>query len=162
MRRALFALVSSGLITCAVIALVYWRMTHFDPGQILPNWYMLPLYAILRAIPDKIVGIFGAVGAIFGLAILPWLMASNPRSTIFRPIAVVCLFAFVLTVPILAVCGAHEPDSPVFGGGPGGQFLDADINSYIWLSRLFTAYYFIYIVVIVPLLRRWPSDDTAL
>jgi ubiquinol-cytochrome c reductase cytochrome b/c1 subunit len=152
MRRTLIAVMSSGLVTCAVLALFYWRMTHRDPMQIIPDWYMLPFYAILRAIPGKIIGVIAAIGAIFGAALLPWLLASNEKSTMFRPIALVCFVAFDVSVVTLGACGAHLPDAPVFAALPALPLLDGDLNSYIWLSRFAAVYYFAYIVVIVPML----------
>ena len=70
----------------------------------------------------------------------------------YRPTARVFFFFFVFTCLVLGVCGAHEPTGHPFGHADWGNFLDADINSYVWLSRIFVAYYFAYFIVITPLL----------
>merc|ERR1711916_31461 len=56
------------------------------PAHIVPEWYFLPYYALLRAIPDKLGGVICMFGAIVILGLLPWLNTSNIRSNIFRPI----------------------------------------------------------------------------
>lgn len=56
------------------------------PAEIVPQWYFLPFYAILRSIPDKLRGVvamFSAVGVLF---VVPWLDTSKVRSAYFRPI----------------------------------------------------------------------------
>ena len=56
------------------------------PAHIVPEWYLLPFYAILRSVPDKLLGVIAMFAAIFVLVILPWLDTSKVRSTVFRPI----------------------------------------------------------------------------
>ena len=56
------------------------------PNEIVPEWYLLPFYAILRAIPDKLAGVLAMFGSIAVLFILPWLDTSRVRSASFRPI----------------------------------------------------------------------------
>ena len=53
---------------------------------------------------------------------------------------------------MLGFCGAHAPDDLVIPRGGGLQFLDADLNSFVWLSRIAALYYFAYFWVITPLL----------
>jgi len=53
---------------------------------------------------------------------------------------------------MLGWCGSNETDAHPFPGGKMGMFLDADINSFVWLSRVFVVYYFVYFVAIIPLL----------
>jgi ubiquinol-cytochrome c reductase cytochrome b/c1 subunit len=148
-------------MTCALVGLFFWRMRHPDPMQIVPPWYVLPFFAILRAIPNKLAGLLALIGAVFGGTLLPWLLASNEKSTMLRPIAMIYFVAFCLTIVTLFICGAQEPDSPVFSALPGLPFIDGDLNSYIWLSRFATAYYFAYIALIVPILGRKTSDLAA-
>ena len=122
------------------------------PNPIVPEWYFLPFYAILRAVPNKLAGVlmmFGSIGLMF---VLPWLDFSKVRSMRYRPAARLFFFIFVFTCLVLGYCGAHEPDAHPFPGGAMGEFLDADLNSFVWLSRIFVAYYFLYFVVITPLL----------
>jgi ubiquinol-cytochrome c reductase cytochrome b subunit len=101
----------------------------------VPEWYFLPFYAILRAIPDKLGGVLMMFGAIAVLFVLPWLDRSPVRSGRFRPLFK--LFFWVL----LADC--------VLLGYLGGKPAE---GIYVTLSRLATAYYFIHFLVILPLL----------
>ena len=122
------------------------------PVQIVPEWYFLPFYAILRAIPDKLTGVlcmFGAVGMLF---VLPWLDHSKVRSMRYRPTARLFFLIFIVDCLLLGLCGSHEPNEQVIPGVVGFQLLDYDLNSFVWLSRLLTTYYFVYFVVITPLL----------
>jgi hypothetical protein len=57
------------------------------PAHIVPEWYFLPFYAILRAIPDKLGGVLAMGGAIAILAFLPWIDTSKVKSMTYRPIA---------------------------------------------------------------------------
>jgi ubiquinol-cytochrome c reductase cytochrome b subunit len=101
------------------------------PAHIVPEWYFLPFYAILRAIPDKLGGVLMMFGAIAVLFVLPWLDRSPVRSGRFRPLFK--LFFWVL----LADC--------VLLGYLGGKPAE---GIYVTLSRLATAYYFIHFLVI--------------
>src|SRR3546814_5936468 len=56
------------------------------PAHIVPEWYFLPFYAILRAVPDKLGGVLLMFAAIFVLVVLPWLDRSPVRSARFRPV----------------------------------------------------------------------------
>jgi ubiquinol-cytochrome c reductase cytochrome b subunit len=123
------------------------------PAHIVPEWYFLPFYAILRAVPDKLGGVllmFGAIGTLF---VLPWLDTSKVRSMRFRPTARLYFFIFILAALVLGYCGGQLPDDPVIGGAPSGlKLLDADINSFVWLSRIATLYYFAYFWLVLPIL----------
>jgi quinol-cytochrome oxidoreductase complex cytochrome b subunit len=122
------------------------------PQHIVPEWYLLPFYAILRAVPNKLAGVllmFGSIGTLF---VLPWLDTSKVRSMRYRPTIRLYYFIFILDCLVLGVCGAHAPDDLVIPGVSGPQFLDADLNSYVWLSRISALYYFAYFWVITPLM----------
>jgi len=122
------------------------------PAHIVPEWYFLPFYAILRAVPDKLGGVllmFGAIGTLF---VLPWLDTSKVRSMRYRPTARLYFFIFVLAALVLGYCGGQLPDDPVIGQPSGFMVLDADINSFVWLSRIATLYYFAYFLLILPVL----------
>ena len=56
------------------------------PAHIVPEWYLLPFYAILRSVPDKLMGVVAMLSAILILAALPWLDTSKIRSAVFRPL----------------------------------------------------------------------------
>ncbi len=87
------------------------------PEHIVPEWYFLPFYAILRAIPDKLGGVllmFAAIGVLF---ILPWLDTSKVKSMRYRPTARYFFFFFVITCFALGWCGAKSPDDLLFKAG---------------------------------------------
>ncbi len=105
------------------------------PAHIVPEWYYLPFYAILRAIPDKLIGVCALFGAIIVLAFLPWLDTSRVRSGKYRPIFKVCFWLFVLSCLGLGWLGAQEPS--------GG---------YVIAARLLALYYFGFFLVLLPIL----------
>ncbi len=105
------------------------------PAHIVPEWYYLPFYAILRAIPDKLTGVIALFSAIIVLAFLPWLDTSRVRSGKYRPVFKVFFWAFVLCCIGLGWLGAQEPT--------GG---------YVTAARLLALYYFGFFLVILPLL----------
>jgi ubiquinol-cytochrome c reductase cytochrome b subunit len=122
------------------------------PAHIVPEWYFLPFYAILRAVPNKLGGVllmFAAIGVLF---VLPWLDRSKVRSMRYRPQAKLYFLIFVVAGLVLGYCGAHAPDDPVVPGIASFQLLDSQLNSFVWLSRIATLYYFAYFVVILPVL----------
>ena len=107
------------------------------PAEIVPEWYLLPFYAILRSVPSKIGGVlmmFGSIGLLF---VLPWLDTSPVRSCKFRPVYRIFLFILVIACIVLGMVGAHKPEG-------------------IWviLGRLGTIYYFAHFLVILPILGK--------
>ena len=122
------------------------------PAHIVPEWYFLPYYAILRAVPDKLMGVIAMATAIACIFALPWLDTSRVRSMRYRPQAKLYFFIFVVDCLLLGLCGAHEPDEPVIHGLTAFQLIDGDITSYLWVSRVAALYYFLYFLVITPLL----------
>ena len=101
------------------------------PAHIVPEWYFLPFYAILRAIPDKLGGVIAMGAAIVVLAFLPWLDTSKVKSMTYRPIARQLFWAFVVVCIGLGWLGAM----PAEGG-------------YVIASQIFTALYFGYFVAL--------------
>jgi len=122
------------------------------PSHIVPEWYFLPFYAILRAVPDKLGGVILMFGAIAVLFVLPWLDTSKVRSMRYRPTGKLYFLIFVLACLVLGYCGGQLPDNHVIPGLSTFTLIDADLNSMVWLSRLATLYYFGYFLVILPLL----------
>lgn len=122
------------------------------PAHIVPEWYFLPFYAILRAIPDKLMGVLAMFGAIACLFALPWLDTSKVRSMRYRPMAKLYFLIFVVVCVILGFCGAKLPDDQVIPGLTTFSLLESDLNSWVWLSRVATLYYFAFFLVIMPLL----------
>lgn len=91
------------------------------PSHIVPEWYLLPFYAILRAItfdlgpiPAKLLGVIFMFASIAVLFLLPWLDTSKVRSMRYRPVARQFFFGFVAVCFLLGWCGASNPDNPVF------------------------------------------------
>jgi ubiquinol-cytochrome c reductase cytochrome b/c1 subunit len=105
------------------------------PTHIVPEWYYLPFYAILRAIPNKLLGVIALAAAIILLAFLPWLDTSRVRSANYRPLYRQFLIVYFLVVVGLGYLGSQEPT--------GG---------YLIAARILTAYYFIFLLIILPLL----------
>jgi ubiquinol-cytochrome c reductase cytochrome b subunit len=120
------------------------------PQHIVPEWYLLPYYAILRAFPNKLLGVLAMFGAIGTLFVLPWLNTSKVRSMRYRPTARLYFFIFIVACLILGWCGANPPDEPVVKGFASFQLLDSPLNSFTWLSRIGALYYFVYFWVITP------------
>ncbi|WP_419899799.1 cytochrome b [Roseomonas sp. USHLN139] len=107
------------------------------PAHIVPEWYFLPFYAILRAVPNKLGGVLMMFGAIAVLFVLPWLDRSPVRSMRFRPIAKWLFLLWTVNFFVL-----------MWAGGKPAEGL------YVVISRLSTAYYFAYFLVILPLLAK--------
>ncbi len=122
------------------------------PAHIVPEWYFLPFYAILRAIPDKLGGVIAMFGAIAMLFALPWLDTSKVKSMRYRPAAKLYFLIFVVACFVLGVCGGQLPDNQVIPGLSTFTLIDADLNSMVWLSRVATLYYFAYFLIVMPVL----------
>lgn len=105
------------------------------PAHIVPEWYFLPFYAILRAVPDKLGGVLLMFAAIFVLFVLPWLDRSPVRSARFRP--VFRIFFWMLFIDCIAL--------GYLGGKPAE-------GVYVVASRVATAWYFLHFLVILPML----------
>jgi ubiquinol-cytochrome c reductase cytochrome b subunit len=112
------------------------------PNPIVPEWYLLPFYAILRAIPDKLGGVI-ALGASIGLVFaMPWIDRSHVRSMRYRPTARIFFFIWIVSALILGWCGSQEPDGQLFPGVTTFTLIDFDVNSVTWLSRVAALGYF--------------------
>jgi ubiquinol-cytochrome c reductase cytochrome b subunit len=122
------------------------------PPEIVPEWYFLPFYAILRAVPDKLMGVFAMFGSIFSFVVLPWLDTSKVKSMRYRPTARWYFLFFVVACVTLGFCGHNLPDKEVLPIGKTFTLLDYDVNSWVWLSRVAATYYFVYFWIITPLL----------
>ncbi|MCR4376963.1 MAG: cytochrome b N-terminal domain-containing protein [Rhodospirillales bacterium] len=107
------------------------------PPHIVPEWYFLPFYAILRAIPDKLGGVVVMFAGVLILYVLPWLDTSKVRSATFRPIYKQLFWLFV------ANC--------LFLGWLGGKPTE---GVYVIMTRLATGYYFAFFLVLMPLVGR--------
>ncbi len=105
------------------------------PPHIVPEWYFLPFYAILRAIPNAFLGVVLMFASIFILFLLPWLDTSRVRSGTYRPMFQVFFWILVAVCIGLGYLGAQ----PAEGG-------------YVVAAQILTAYYFAHFLIILPLL----------
>ena len=129
------------------------------PQHIVPEWYLLPYYAMLRAVPNKLAGVLTMFSAIAILFALPWIDTSKVRSMRYRPTARWYFFIFIATCVVLGWCGGHEPDATIVPGvGAGFVLVDYGINTDVWLSRLGAVCYFAFFVV----LKFLPLFETPL
>jgi len=103
------------------------------PAHIVPEWYFLPYYAILRSIPDKLGGVIAMVGSILILMALPLVNTSNIRSSFFRPLHKQFFWLFVADVILLGWIGGCPVEDP-----------------YVLIGQLGAVYYFAYFLVILP------------
>ncbi len=107
------------------------------PMHIVPEWYYLPFYAILRAIPNKLLGVMALAASILILAFMPWLDTSRVRSARYRPAYRQFFWAFVIVCVGLGWLGSKPPE-----------------GNYVLFARIFTAYYFAFFLVILPVLGK--------
>jgi ubiquinol-cytochrome c reductase cytochrome b/c1 subunit len=105
------------------------------PAHIVPEWYLLPFYAILRAIPNKLVGVICLFGAIALLAFLPWLDTSPVKSAKYRPVFRVFFWVFVLVCLGLGWLGSQEVS-----------------DNTTLAARLLAFCYFAFFLIVLPLL----------
>jgi quinol-cytochrome oxidoreductase complex cytochrome b subunit len=121
------------------------------PLEIVPEWYLLPYYAILRSVPDiaipftgivlmeaKLAGVIAMFGSIFILFALPWLDFCQVRSARYRPITKQLFWIFLAVCVVLGWVGANKPE-----GVP------------LLVGQVCTAYYFAHFLIIIPLLAKF-------
>jgi ubiquinol-cytochrome c reductase cytochrome b subunit len=82
------------------------------PEHIVPEWYFLPFYAILRAIPDKALGVVALLLSIVILVFLPFIHTTYIRSSLFKPLYKVLCFSFLAVVILLGFLGAKPIEAP--------------------------------------------------
>ncbi len=110
------------------------------PPHIVPEWYFLPFYAILRAFPTKLGGVLLMFGALLVLFFVPWLDTSRVRSTRYRPIYRWFFLALVIDVLALGYIGAIPPEGYAILG-----------------AKVFTLYYFAHFLVVMPLVGLYET-----
>ena len=122
------------------------------PAHIVPEWYFLPFYAILRAVDFDIVipftgivlieaklgGVIAMFGSILLLFVLPWLDTSPVRSARFRPTYRYFIWVLVLACVVLGFCGSQPAE-----------------GVYLYLSQIATFYYFFHFLILLPLLGKF-------
>jgi ubiquinol-cytochrome c reductase cytochrome b subunit len=114
------------------------------PPDIVPEWYFLPFYAILRSmtfnvlgIPSKLIGVILMFSSILVLFVLPWLDTSRVRSATFRPVYKKVFWLLVIDVLVLGYCGAHPPAGTI-----------------VVVGQLATFYYFFHFLILFPLIGK--------
>jgi quinol-cytochrome oxidoreductase complex cytochrome b subunit len=130
------------------------------PSHIVPEWYYLPFYAILRALDfSKLLGVIAMFGSIGILFVLPWLDRCRVRSMRFRPVMRMMFILFVLNAFLLGFCGANSPDDFLFqvGGeeGPGLSWLRVS-----QFATFFYFFFFVFLAVYSPFEKTKPVPDT--
>jgi len=105
------------------------------PPHIVPEWYFLPYYAILRAIPSKLFGVIAMFASIGVLLFVPWLDTSSVRSAKYRPLYKWFFWLFVFTCLALGYLGSKPAE-----------------GTYVMWARVFTVYYFAHFLIVLPLL----------
>ena len=123
------------------------------PAHIVPEWYFLPFYAILRSITfdilfleAKLLGVIAMGASIMILFILPWLDTSKVRSARYRPLFRIFFWVLVVDCVILGIVGAKSPNDPVISGIAWFE--------YKTLGLLATIYYFAHFLVLLPILGK--------
>ena len=103
------------------------------PPAIVPEWYLLPFYAILRSIPNKLLGVIAMFSAILALLAMPFTDLSKLRGIQFRPLSKIAFYIFVANFLILMQLGAKHVESP-----------------FIEFGQISTILYFAHFLIIVP------------
>ncbi len=116
------------------------------PSHIVPEWYYLPFYTILKAVPDKLFGVIAMFASILIFFVLPWLDGSKVRSAKFRPATAFFFWLFIVNAIFLGYLGTKLPSAIIINMGGG---IDA-----LTLGRIASVLYFAYFFVVVPLVSR--------
>ena len=149
------------LYTMAILLLVFVYFVFFNPDffgeadnyipanpmstppHIVPEWYFLPFYAILRSIDNKLLGVIAMFGSILILFFLPWLDTSKVRSGRFRPIFKIFFWLFLINGLILGYIGSQAADAAIH---LGSRVIELSL-----IGQISTAWYFLHFLLILPI-----------
>ena len=106
------------------------------PEHIVPEWYFLPFYAILRSIPDKLLGVVAMLASILILLLLPFLSNPRVRNTQYRPISNIWTLLFFADTVLLTIIGQSPVDEP-----------------YLTIGRIATVFYFLYFILLIVIAK---------
>ena len=105
------------------------------PPAIVPEWYLLPFYAILRSIPNKLLGVIAMFSAILAIMLLPITDLGRSKGLQFRPLSKIAFYIFVANFLVLMSLGAKHVESP-----------------FIEFGQISTVLYFAHFIFIVPVI----------
>nr|YP_009720848.1 apocytochrome b [Scherffelia dubia]QGP70653.1 apocytochrome b [Scherffelia dubia] len=115
------------------------------PAHIVPEWYFLPVYAILRSIPNKLGGVLAIALVFASLLVLPFINTSFIRSSSFRPLHKIIFWFFVADCFLLGWIGQKPVEDP-----------------YIFIGQLASVYFYLYFLVCIPLLGKFENWSVRL
>lgn len=107
------------------------------PNHIVPEWYFLPFYAILRSVPNKLLGVILLFASILLLMFIPYIMAYEIRNTNYKPILRFLFYFYFFNCVILGWIGSKDIISPFYE-----------------IGQICTIIYFLYFLVILPLIHK--------
>jgi quinol-cytochrome oxidoreductase complex cytochrome b subunit len=111
------------------------------PTHIVPEWYFLPFYAILRSVPNKLGGVVLLLGAILILLVLPFIANPRTRSSQFIPLYRFMFWLIFFNCILLGILGGKPIEPP-----------------YLMIGQVATAFYFLSFLVFIPLIRKFEAD----
>lgn len=133
------------LVLAAVVFYAPNMMGHSDnyipanpmqtPPSIVPEWYLLPFYAILRSIPNKLLGVVAMLASLLILLAMPIIDTSRVRGSQFRPLMRLAFWLFVSNFVILMFIGSQHVEEP-----------------FITIGAVSTAFYFSWFLIIIPVI----------
>jgi len=103
------------------------------PASIVPEWYLLPFYAILRSIPNKLIGVLAMFASLLIFLVLPITDTSRIRGSQFRPLMKFIFWMLVVVFIMLMWIGSEHPVSP-----------------FVEVGQFSTAFYFLWFIFLVP------------